>query len=705
MEFIKNIFRSKLYCTIIVLKVILLGLFSSDYIDYLFKPFVNLFVDSGFSINVWSLYFNDIIYPNDAFPYPAMMLYLFSVPSFLLSIMLGSLYDFNILFNQELSQSSFLISNLIFKLPLFISDLAILFVLLKFFPLKKQTIGLIYFLNPIIIYSTYLHSQLDIIPISLLFLSVYFISLSKNIYASIVFGIALSMKLNLLICIPLVFIYYYKKSLYQSLMFLLIINATFIFINTPFLFSESFQNLVLFNSKQSLLFSLYLTIGNLKLYIPVLFFSLVYLHLFSQKKINIDLLIAYIAIIFTFAIFFITPSPGWYVWMIPFLCTAVLKSEIPGAKINFLGFNLMYFFYFLLLHTGIDSHNNGEVIKVYQNLIFFQNYPVSIYLENIFLRDIYYSLMLAMLLYIIFQFYQFGIKSNYIYSSQNLAIGVAGDSGSGKTRFLDLMGNILGQKSLRLESDGEHKWERGDSKWNKITHLNPKANYIHNLSRNIIQLKKNEPIKMKTYDHEKGKLSDLSTFNPKEFIFVSGLHPFYLPSLRDILDIKVFIDTNENLRHFWKIKRDSIERSKSINEVKQSINARENDFYKYIEPQKDFADIIIQYFNKSLDNEETIENESDIMLRLKIIIDANIDVENILYDLKLDYEWDYNEDLKTQYIILNEEPTINFNNFAQEKILNLKDIIYSEYNFRDGYDGFIQFILLKAIAEKLKDKI
>jgi hypothetical protein len=210
---------------------------------------------------------------------------------------------------------------------------------------------------------------------------------------------------------------------------------------------------------------------------------------------------------------------------------------------------------------------------------------------------------------------------------------------------------------------------------------------------------------MKTYDHEKGKLSDLSTFNPKEFIFVSGLHPFYLPSLRDILDIKVFIDTNENLRHFWKIKRDSIERSKSINEVKQSINARENDFYKYIEPQKDFADIIIQYFNKSLDNEETIENESDIMLRLKIIIDANIDVENILYDLKLDYEWDYNEDLKTQYIILNEEPTINFNNFAQEKILNLKDIIYSEYNFRDGYDGFIQFILLKAIAEKLKDKI
>lgn len=178
---------------------------------------------------------------------------------------------------------------------------------------------------------------------------------------------------------------------------------------------------------------------------------------------------------------------------------------------------------------------------------------------------------------------------------------------------------------------------------------------------------------------------------------------FHLLSLRDILDIKVYIDTNENLKHFWKIKRDSIERSKSINEVKQSIIVRENDFYKYIEPQKDFADIIIQYFNKSLDNKETIENESDIMLRLKIIIDANIDVENMLFDLKLDCEWDYNEDLKTQYIILNEEPTINFNNFAQEKILNLKDIINSEYNFRDGYDGFIQFILLKAIAEKLKD--
>ena len=133
-----------------------------------------------------------------------------------------------------------------------------------------------------------------------------------------------------------------------------------------------------------------------------------------------------------------------------------------------------------------------------------------------------------------YQFYRFGITSNYIYSTQNLAIGVGGDSASGKTTFLKLIYNILGEKILQLESDGEHKWERSDKNWSNLTHLNPKANFIHNLSRNVIKLKKNENIQMRSYNHKTGKFNQIETLTPKEFVFVSGLHPFYLSSLRDI---------------------------------------------------------------------------------------------------------------------------------------------------------------------------
>ena len=118
----------------------------------------------------------------------------------------------------------------------------------------------------------------------MLFLCIYLISLSKNTYAGIVFGIGLSMKLNLVIAAPLIFIYFSKKNIQLAIKFFIITTLVFLMLNSPFLLSEGFQNLVLFNDKQSLLFNFYLSIGNLKLYIPVLFFTLLYFHFFSQKK-------------------------------------------------------------------------------------------------------------------------------------------------------------------------------------------------------------------------------------------------------------------------------------------------------------------------------------------------------------------------------------------------------------------------------------
>ena len=89
-----------------------------------------------------------------------------------------------------------------------------------------------------------------------------------------------------------------------------------------------------------------------------------------------------------------------------------------------------------------------------------------------------------------YAFYKYGIKSNSIYKKQtNLSVGIGGDSGAGKSRLLLSLKHILGNKLLAIEGDAEHKWERNDLNWEKFTHLDPKANYIHKTSRSHQSIK------------------------------------------------------------------------------------------------------------------------------------------------------------------------------------------------------------------------
>ena len=164
------------------------------------------------------------------------------------------------------------------------------------------------------------------------------------------------------------------------------------------------------------------------------------------------------------------------------------------------------------------------------------------------------------------------------------------------------------------------------------------------------------------------------------------------------------MDTNENLRNFWKLNRDSIKRGQNVETVKEKIKSRESDYKKYIKPQRDFADMIIQFFSESIDNNKPINEKNNINLKLQLTLDANIDIEPILESLNIKFDWDYNEDLKTQYIILNEEPNVNFQWLAEDKIVNLNEILSPNSSFSKGYNGFIQLMFIIMIVENLKKK-
>ena len=377
--------------------------------------------------------------------------------------------------------------------------------------------------------------------------------------------------------------------------------------------------------------------------------------------------------------------------MIPFVCIYFIQNQNTiKAFILYFAFSSAYLVFFVFFY---DSE--------YKDIIFLGQ-EVNLKIRNENLQNISFTFLEITLVGILYAFYKYGIKSNSIYKKQtNLSVGIGGDSGSGKTKLLNNLEGILGDKLLQIEGDGEHKWERGDENWDKFTHLDPKANFIHKQAEAINLLKKNQSIKRSEYDHAKGKFTKAQLIKPREFIVIAGLHPFYLPKLRKNIDLKIYIDTDESLRRHWKILRDTKSRGHNLSRVLEQIENRMEDAKKYIYPQKNFSDMVINFF--PTDTFELGKDGEHINLGLKITFDANVHMENILDYLQNDFLWDYNDDLKSQYIELQDIPHNDFKIIATHTIDNINEIVSPSATWANGYDGFLQLICLKMISEKLKE--
>jgi uridine kinase len=305
--------------------------------------------------------------------------------------------------------------------------------------------------------------------------------------------------------------------------------------------------------------------------------------------------------------------------------------------------------------------------------------------------------MFCITLYVL---YKFGLKSNLVYKKEKgLIIGIGGDSASGKSTLLRDIKSMLGRRLTCLEGDADHKWERENENWEKFTHLNPKANLLHGQLDQLMSLKIGKSIYRRDYDHDKGHFNKPQKINAGEFTIISGLHPFYLPLARKIIDLKIFLDTEEKLRCHWKIQRDVRERGYSQEDVQKQIEKRMTDANQYIHPQKEFADLIISYY---------VEGDlgtADPKLSLKVIMDSSINLESmlrILHEEEIEFYWDYADDLKNQFVVLQAQPSREIiEKVAKEIIPNIEEIITSDAVWLDGQRGFLQMIIIIMLSEKM----
>jgi phosphoribulokinase len=180
-------------------------------------------------------------------------------------------------------------------------------------------------------------------------------------------------------------------------------------------------------------------------------------------------------------------------------------------------------------------------------------------------------------------------------------IGVAGDSGCGKSTFLRRLKDLFGEEFMTVIClDDYHSLDRKQRKETGITALDPRANNFDLMYEQMKALKNGQSIMKPIYNHETGLLDPPELIEPNNVVVIEGLHPLYDERVRSLLDFSVYLDLSDEVKIAWKIQRDMAERGHTLADVMQAIEARRPDFSAYIDPQKGNADVVIQILPTNL---------------------------------------------------------------------------------------------------------
>jgi uridine kinase len=177
-------------------------------------------------------------------------------------------------------------------------------------------------------------------------------------------------------------------------------------------------------------------------------------------------------------------------------------------------------------------------------------------------------------------------------------IGIAGGSGSGKTTVVKQIAKALPPHCAAVVPL--------DSYYNDTTNLTPEEraaiNFDHPdafdwklLTEQIKKLKSGEAIEQPTYSYiESNRLKATVHVEPKPVIIIEGIMALHYKKLRDMMDLKIFVDTDPDVRLIRNIRRDVVERGRTVEMVLDHYeNAVKPMHEQFIEPTKKFADIII----------------------------------------------------------------------------------------------------------------
>ena len=189
------------------------------------------------------------------------------------------------------------------------------------------------------------------------------------------------------------------------------------------------------------------------------------------------------------------------------------------------------------------------------------------------------------------------IHSKGALDMETMVIGIAGGTGSGKTTLTKKLKERFGPDVSVIYHDNYYKRHDGMTyeERSKLNYDHPDAFDTDRLVRDIITLRMGESIQCPVYDYTIHNRSDETIeVKPTRVVIVEGILIFENKPLRDLMDIKIFVDTDADVRILRRILRDVKERERTLDSVVDQYLTTVKPMHEaFVEPSKKYADVIV----------------------------------------------------------------------------------------------------------------
>ena len=693
---LRQLFLHPLVLGVLALKLAAAALFTGGPLTQWFAPFVGYFVAHP-GQDPWAAFL--ALGQPRAFPYPPGMLYLFALPRWLAQPLLGGAWSATGPWQL-----------LVMRLPLLAADLLIFALLGLWFRDRLGVVRLAWWCSPVVFYVAYFQGQLDLVPTALFLLALFVLERRRYTLAFLVYGLALSTKAHLWIALPFLLIYLRGRLSWPRLAGLAALaGGLALLLSLPWTLGPAYQAMVLQAPEQAWVLKLGLPMGQFGVSVLLCPAALLFLlaRFAAYPRHNWDLTVLFLGLAFGVFVLLVPPMPGWYLWSLPFLIYFFCRfRRSPTALLA--AYSLSYLAYFVL----------GNRSDLAQGLAYLWpgfHWPAGVW-ANLMgpgilgsYNDLYFTLLQASLMAILLAMLTLGIRSNEVYGARSkpLMVGIAGDSGAGKDTLAAGLASLLGRQDVvRLAGDDYHRWERGDRHWSQRTHLDPRANRLHQQLRHTVALRQGQGIAKAEYDHGSGRFGALKDVDPGKNVIVQGLHTFLLERMRAQFDLKVFLDPDERLRLYWKLKRDRLERGHSPVAVRAVLRKRAKDRDASILPQRQHADLVFRLF--PVRPGELKRMDRPPALGLEILARNSIDLESLTEALgqipSIQADSEYLDGLSHMRLRLQGGPLLRseIDSLALQLVPNVHDLVGTQPQFADGWEGLMCLCVLLGISQGSK---
>jgi uridine kinase len=181
---------------------------------------------------------------------------------------------------------------------------------------------------------------------------------------------------------------------------------------------------------------------------------------------------------------------------------------------------------------------------------------------------------------------------------KTLCIGVAGGTGSGKTTVADEIVRRVGSERIVTVNQDRYYHDLAHLDDGERAHHNfdhPEAIEDRILVEHLLLLKSGQPAPLPCYDFSRHvRLTATEWAEPQTVILLEGILILAIPKIRELLDVKIFVDTDPDIRFIRRLKRDLVERHRSVESVvEQYVRTVRPMHLEFVEPSKRWADVII----------------------------------------------------------------------------------------------------------------